>query len=305
MKTVLMLTDRFDPTTDKVVEELNARGVPLFRCDTSEFPEELSSTGELIDGQWVGELRNVHRSIDLGKISGIYYRRPKSFTFHLHMSDAERRWANIQARMGFGGLLGSLDPWLNHPHRMGFAEYKPVQLRRAVSCGLQVPRTLVTNDPNKARAFVAQVGKAVYKSFGGSGVDDPQGFRQVFSTIVSPEQCDDPSIARTMHMFQEWIPKKYEVRLTVVDGEFFAARIDSGSDASSVDWRADYRSLTYSAIETPSFVRSRVCSLLDSLGLRYGALDLVVTEHGEWWFLECNPNGQWGWIEDETGLPIT
>ncbi|MEU9831686.1 hypothetical protein AB0D67_09090 [Streptosporangium sp. NPDC048047] len=21
-------------------------------------------------------------------------------------------------------------------------------------------------------------------------------------------------------------------------------------------------------------------------------------------FLECNPNGQWGWLEDATGLPI-
>jgi glutathione synthase/RimK-type ligase-like ATP-grasp enzyme len=47
-----------------------------------------------------------------------------------------------------------------------------------------------------------------------------------------------------------------------------------------------------------------VRALLDRLGLRFGALDFVVTPDGEWWFLECNPNGQWAWIEDETGLPI-
>jgi hypothetical protein len=29
-----------------------------------------------------------------------------------------------------------------------------------------------------------------------------------------------------------------------------------------------------------------------------------VTPEGEWVFLEVNPNGQWAWLQDETGLPI-
>lgn len=41
------------------------------------------------------------------------------------------------------------------------------------------------------------------------------------------------------------------------------------------------------------------------LGLRFGALDFLVTPSGEWYFLEVNPNGQWAWIEQETGLPIS
>src|SRR6266851_4864116 len=35
-----------------------------------------------------------------------------------------------------------------------------------------------------------------------------------------------------------------------------------------------------------------------------GALDFLVTPEGKWVFLEINPNGQWAWIEEETGLPI-
>lgn len=35
-----------------------------------------------------------------------------------------------------------------------------------------------------------------------------------------------------------------------------------------------------------------------------GALDFIVTDDADWVFLECNPNGQWAWIEEETGLPI-
>lgn len=58
-----------------------------------------------------------------------------------------------------------------------------------------------------------------------------------------------------------------------------------------MDWRADYHSLTYTAIETPHFVRSRVADLLARLNLRLGVLDFVVAPDGTWWFLECNPNG--------------
>ncbi len=38
---------------------------------------------------------------------------------------------------------------------------------------------------------------------------------------------------------------------------------------------------------------------------RFAALDFIVDPDDQWWFLECNPNGQWAWIEEETGLPIS
>ncbi|MGH3773289.1 MAG: ATP-grasp ribosomal peptide maturase [Pseudonocardiaceae bacterium] len=302
---VVILTHRFDPTADKVVDELNRRGVPLFRCDAADFPEKLSAEAELVDGRWSGQLRTARRRIDLDDITGIYYRRPTAFEFHPDLSDDEFRWATIQARMGFGGLLASLDRWLNHPHQIGYAEYKPVQLRQAVACGLRVPRTLITNDPQTAQVFVSDVGHAVYKPFGGAGISDGDGFRHVFTTKVTADQCADPNVSRTMHLFQEWVPKEYEVRLTVVDGRFFAARIDATSEAARVDWRSDYQSISYAVTETPGAVRSQVNALLDALGLRFAALDFIVAPDGRWWFLECNPNGQWAWIEEETGIPIT
>jgi hypothetical protein len=41
-----------------------------------------------------------------------------------------------------------------------------------------------------------------------------------------------------------------------------------------------------------------------SLELTFGALDFAVDAAGSWWFYEINPNGQWLWIERQTGLPI-
>jgi glutathione synthase/RimK-type ligase-like ATP-grasp enzyme len=39
--------------------------------------------------------------------------------------------------------------------------------------------------------------------------------------------------------------------------------------------------------------------------LRFGAIDMIVTPEGRYVFLEINPNGQWRWIEDASGLPIS
>jgi hypothetical protein len=39
-------------------------------------------------------------------------------------------------------------------------------------------------------------------------------------------------------------------------------------------------------------------------GLAFGAFDFMVTPDHEWFALECNPEGQWDWIEENTGLPI-
>jgi hypothetical protein len=44
---------------------------------------------------------------------------------------------------------------------------------------------------------------------------------------------------------------------------------------------------------------------VNALRLRFAAVDLIVDPHGQVWFLEANPNGQWAWIEDATGLLIT
>jgi hypothetical protein len=40
--TVLILTQPFDVTADYVVDELNRRGVPVFRCDPGDFPRGLT-----------------------------------------------------------------------------------------------------------------------------------------------------------------------------------------------------------------------------------------------------------------------
>jgi D-alanine-D-alanine ligase-like ATP-grasp enzyme len=41
------------------------------------------------------------------------------------------------------------------------------------------------------------------------------------------------------------------------------------------------------------------------MSLAYGAIDLILTPDGRYVFIEINPNGQYQWLEDMTGLPIS
>jgi len=130
------------------------------------------------------------------------------------------------------------------------------------------------------------------------------GGRVLYTTPITDDNLD-LSVAYTAHLFQSKIEKEYEVRVTVVDSTVLAARIDAITPAAKVDWRSDPDGVRYSSITLPDDVADKLRRLVAKLRLRFAAIDLVVDTCGQVWFLEANPNGQWAWIEDATGLPIT
>lgn len=304
-RTVMVLTNEPDTTADLVVRELHEHDVPVFRFDTADFPLTVTLAAELATG-WRGYLWFGEREIELSRVGSVYYRRPGEFVFPESMSGAPQRFAAAQSRAGLLGVLASLDClWVNQPGRNGDANYKPWQLTVAEQVGLKPPRTLITNDPDAARWFAKDIdGPMIYKTLAGGVVDDDGVQKGMPTSIVDPDGLDE-SIALCAHQFQEWVDKHHEVRLTVVGNEFFAAEIHAGSDAAHVDWRNDYAALTYEIADVPDGVRRGVVELMRRFGLVFGALDFVVTPAGEWRFLEINPNGQWGWIQTVTGLPIS
>jgi ATP-grasp ribosomal peptide maturase len=303
--TVLVITHWFDPTADFVIEELNRRNVKVLRFDTADFPRALSATGRLGADGWSGTLQAGKRHVGLDEIGGIYFRRPTAFEFG-GLPDAAAAWARAEARSGLGGLLMAQRRWLNHPHRVGYAEYKPVQLAEAIRTGLAVPRTLITNDVAEARAFASSVGQVVYKPLSPARPPGPEEHSMLYTSVVEPRHLaeDGDAVGVTMTLFQERIACQHAIRLTVVDGQMFAAAIHAHSSAAALDWRTDQAHLSYSHTEVPPPVAAGVRTLMTALQLRFGAFDFLLTPEGEWVFLEVNPNGQWVFIEQATGLPI-
>jgi glutathione synthase/RimK-type ligase-like ATP-grasp enzyme len=102
--------------------------------------------------------------------------------------------------------------------------------------------------------------------------------------------------------FQEPIFPKRDVRVTVV-GEWLAAAIAEPVPGKQLDWRLE-PDRGWSPYELPEIEAERCVSLVAALGLRFGGIDLVVDQTGQHWFLEINPNGEWGWLAQGSGLPI-
>ena len=214
--------------------------------------------------------------------------------------------AATEARLGFGGVLGALDTlWVNHPARVATAEYKPIQLRTATRCGLSIPRTLITNDKETAIEFADAVcGPVVCKMLSSLVLSEDGVPHMTYTTRIDPRAIDTAAFSATAHLVQEWVPKKCDARVTIVGQKAFAVAIHAGSDRGYIDWRADYQSLKYHAIDPPSGIVAAATRFLRQLGLTFGAFDFVVTPDDGWVMLECNPAGQWLWLQDEVGVQI-
>ncbi|GAA2137999.1 ATP-grasp ribosomal peptide maturase [Streptomyces synnematoformans] len=298
--TVLVATRLDDASADEVITELNRRRVPVARVDPGDFPERVAMNAEFGSDGLAGTLSTPSRRLDLGRVRSVYWRRPRPYSAPECAAGQDARWAVAQARYGLGGVLAALPAarYVNHPWRNRDAEYKPAQLATAAACGLNVPPTLITNDPLRARAFACEYHPVLYKPLRESEYHDAAGRALAVWVADAPAEAIGDGVAATAHLFQRRVDKIADVRLTAVGDRLFAVRIDG---SPGVDWRRHYENLTYTLIDTPGAVTTGVRAYLDTFGLAFGAFDFGLDAHGRFWFYECNPNGQWAFFP----APIT
>ncbi|MGH3751993.1 MAG: ATP-grasp ribosomal peptide maturase [Pseudonocardiaceae bacterium] len=305
--TVLVLTGPDDPTADAVITALAAHPVRVARMDTGDFPARMRLSATNLGKGWTGQLCTDHVTVELEQVRSMYYRRPTRFTFPGGMSEADRVYGAVEARMGLGGVLSALDClYVNHPHTAARAEYKPLQQAVAAQAGLTMPATLIGNDHAAAVVFAEAVpGPVVCKSLSSLVLGDESGAPLItYTTRVAVDDIDPDAFAATAHFLQSWVDKAWEARVTMVGRRPYGVAIHADSPAARVDWRADYGALRYSPIEPPAEVTAAMVRYLDLFGLSFGAFDFGITGDGQWLAYECNPGAQWLWLEHQTSIGI-
>ncbi|MFJ4278848.1 ATP-grasp ribosomal peptide maturase [Streptomyces massasporeus] len=307
--TVLVITALEDFTADRVIRALNEREVPVVRIDPADLGPDLTFGFRLGEDEpaWAGRLSTSSREVDVRDVTAVYYRRPTPYAVRFeHLLRQQAQFGAAEARHGLGGVLNALRAamYVNHPHAVTRADYKPAQLQRFAELGLRVPPTLITNEAEHARRFAADHGRIVYKSFRGlpRGEDGHAG--AIWTQRVQPDSFDE-TLAMTAHLFQAEVPKCSDVRVTVVGPQVFAQRIVAPDGA--LDWRrGDWDELSHSPATVPATVTAALHSYLRSFDLVFGCFDFALTGGGDepedWWAIECNPNGQWGWLPDAADI---
>jgi glutathione synthase/RimK-type ligase-like ATP-grasp enzyme len=214
--------------------------------------------------------------------------------------------------------------WINSPEASIRANSKLHQLRLARSAGLEVPDTLVTNDPGGFRQFAEEHGPNVTVKRLTSIRRTPPGGKistVLFTHRLASSEIDSirpEAIALCPCILQSYIPKRSEYRAYVVGDRVLSCEILSQDDpATEVDWRHYPLRATESGSEVdPDRWKCRVASLpgtvedqcrrvVRGLGLKYSAVDLIRTPDDRFVFVEANFGGSFLWIERMINLPVS
>lgn len=306
MKTVLLITARFDPAADLLLAELRRRGAACVRWNTHEFPLESSLNYRASNSGFETEIVTDGRRIGLSTIGSIWWQWDQPAGFPPDLQGEERRFAEAESHLAVNALMTVGDYfWINFPARENLAKSKPAQLFVANKLGMEIPKTLVSNDPGEVRRFVAQSkAEIVYK-----GLSQPHMVpgTALFTGLLTKETLANLDLIRlTPGIFQERVEKAYELRVTVVGSKIFSVKIDSQKNRDAqLDWRRALHDVGYAAVELPREVEEKILAFMRAFGLFYGAFDFIVTPDGRCVFLEINPSGQYMWLECAADLGIT
>jgi glutathione synthase/RimK-type ligase-like ATP-grasp enzyme len=307
---ILIVTNRRDHTADFGVLEMQRRGVPYFRFNTEDFPHAARSTIRFDGTGNAGHLTTSRGTVRFDDVQSVWFRRPVMPKPADRIVDpSARHFSCVESLAYMEGLWKVLDCfWVSRPDRVRTAESKLLQLKVAHQLGFSIPRTLVTSDPDEARDFLAATNKVVYKPLTQGRLEYEEGAMLVFTNVVRDLHASElERVKYAPCLFQEYVPKRFEVRVTVFGTKVFATEIHSqATEEAKDDWRrSPARALPHRAHTLPHKIEAKSVRLVETLGLAFGAIDMVLTPQGDYVFLEINPNGQWAWIEQQTGQPMS
>ena len=309
---IMIVTSKTDVTSDVVLGELEKRGKTVFRFNTEDFCGDGMASVTFEDGLFGGEIRSKCHSIKVGDIESIYFRRPLPPNSCLDdLTESEGAFIQEERKTFLNWLWKALRDhfWVSWPPSIKNAEAKGDQLRIAPMLGFDIPKTIISNNPSDIRDFYERCGgKVVVKPVHGGLIPVFNDIHTVFcGPLRDNEIKSEASLIACPCIYQEQIQKRIELRVTVVGGEVFSAEIHSQqSERTRHDWRRyDLQNTPHMIHDLPGVIAEKCLAMTRQYHLKFAAFDLILTPDGRYVFLEVNPNGQWGWIEDLTGLPIT
>lgn len=201
----------------------------------------------------------------------------------------------------------------NSPNPARAAENKHLQLRVAAEVGFEILPTLYSTNPAALSEFARRCGRVVVKTIGQQsffetdedGNDRAHTFgAKVFDAADLVPHLD--AVEHTQLYLQQAVEKVAEHRITVLPGEAIDCRIDTTALApGDSDYRPHFRELPKAVIDVPAGLEAGMRAYLERLGLRSGCFDFAERADGSLVFFECNPGGEWLWIQRATGADIS
>lgn len=312
-RAITIVTNKVDSHADAVIRLLKNRHQPVFRLNTEDLGSRHSTTIRCSQiTRWTGDITNqVGRQLELHRLRVVWLRKPSvDFEIGRPLSPESGRLVHSELR----ALLDTIYTlpnivWVNNPFACSRAKSKFQQLILAKSLGLEIPRTVITNRPAEARRFFDECkGNVLIKSIYNADITIDGMNRAIPSARVTQDLFERhvESIAICPVQLQEYVEKAFELRVTIIGSKMMTVKIDSQlSEKTREDWRPFAHLCPHTVFDLPQSVRESCREFLRRQEMLYGAMDFIVTPTGRYVFLENNPFGQYLWLEEATGLPMS
>lgn len=289
---LLLLTNSHDGTSDTLVDLCVDRGVEVFRwnMDLWNF-YEASAT---ISGYSFAD--NYGRKADSNE-DGLLaiWRKPFVKLSQRINQNIEEDFAREQLRVYLRSLshelcknhkLKLVDPFLENSFS------KLIQLQIADKY-FEIPgwRFTTSNFPDTDQKLVL---KSIAYPMLSNGMT-------IFTNFESPRDIRSPY----PWLFQDPIVGGYDVTCVFISGKCFWYESEFNRTSEAMDWRKEIQTEKESRwheiknLETDQ-LSIKVYEFMREVGLHYGRLDFIKDSSSIYWFLECNVNGEFGWLDDES-----
>ena len=301
---ILILTQINDVHSAAVELALRSRAASVSLALCGDFPTRLSGSIFIGQDRARAVLREGDRDICDGDVDVVWYRRPTRPRLPDDMHPGDRQIAIDECEAFERDLYSLLAPsafWVNSPPAARLANMKIAQLKHASAVGFRVPETLASNDPNDIRSFIERhrsspIHKTFLPNIWEAGDDVALAFT---STVGLADLPRDEILRLAPGIYQELIPKAYELRLTLFGATCIGAKLRSREHVdAAVDWRAAGIQVPVEPYDVPLQLQRQCFQLMARLGIVSGCADLIMTPDGETVFLEINQAGQWLWLEE-------
>lgn len=312
---ILVITNKKDGHIGLVTKYFDENKIDWVRINTEDFSTNLKiNIRSDIDKSKI-EIRDSNKRFHINDIKSIWYRKPEPINLsHFKIDKAGMEYIEAEINEVVLGLYALLNDkkWINNPFATRPSHRKLLQLQVAKNIGFEIPKTLISNDEQTVLSFADSMDWDIaIKSLGAISVTSyEQDIKKQYGIMTRRISKDELLAVRNKikyspSLYQQYIKKKYELRITCVGKEIFGCRIDSQENPeTSEDMRLDIRSLKHQQYDC-TVIKEMLHKYLDYFKINFGCFDFAVDKNDRLVFFECNPNGQWLWIEQLTGMKIS
>jgi ATP-GRASP peptide maturase of grasp-with-spasm system len=319
----LIQSNSDDKSTNDIIDWilfLNENRNDLFRLNDTiivdNFTYQLSNKN--------GEHFNINNNLETLKIKSFWYRRGR-FSYN----DSILKTNNLLSQQLMNGIQSNFHRENKHINNCLYHilrkkgnintfndnfTNKIANLSAAMEIGLNIPDVLVTNNTADLINFSLIHEKIITKDIEMNAIK--ASYNENYNIVIEPSvkilRREDilpknKKTKGTFSLYQQYIEKKYELRIFYLKGKFYPMAIFSqASEKTKIDFRnydkeRPNRCVPY---KLPQEIEQKLICVMQSIDMNSGSIDMIYTPEGEYVFLEVNPIGQFQWLSKSCNYDI-